>query len=214
MNPSMASPSLLVLWHPGYVMLLCATAQCRNCCNDDGFTQLIFFIYIRHSSFLLIRTLQCGEACDAMQETWSRLSDDWKDHAIGLVAQVDCSDLNEHDNEADHNAEYLNPICEEYGIDTFPTVIYGDPASPELYPHDNVDELTNYDALSTFCQATISQPTCSFQRLSYCSETQRAILQDLLTKTRGELEAMEVHVEELLQQQQDKYEQGLQSIKN
>jgi hypothetical protein len=157
---------------------------------------------------------QCGDACDAMQETWSRLSDDWKGHAVGLVAQVDCSIVNVDDENEDYYVDYMvNPICEEYGIvDTFPTVIYGDPASPELYPHDNPDDLTNYEALSAFCKATISQPTCSFDRLSYCSEPQRIILQDLLSKTRDELEAMELKVEAQLQEQQEIYDAGLQKI--
>lgn len=55
-----------------------------------------------------------------MASDWEKLAEEWKDHAVGLIAEVDCTE------------ESGKPLCEEYGVEGFPTLMYGDPSAPEV----------------------------------------------------------------------------------
>ena len=55
-----------------------------------------------------------------MAPDWEKLSEEWKDHKVGLVAEVDCTD------------EDSLALCEKYEVEGFPTLLYGDPFSPEV----------------------------------------------------------------------------------
>jgi hypothetical protein len=55
-----------------------------------------------------------------MAPDWEKLGEEWKDHAVGLIAEVDCTE------------DSGKPLCEEYGIEGFPTLMYGDPSAPEV----------------------------------------------------------------------------------
>lgn len=57
-----------------------------------------------------------------MAPAWEQLASDWKDHAIGLVAEVDCTD------------PAGQSVCEDFEVQGFPTLVYGDPRSPEVRP--------------------------------------------------------------------------------
>jgi hypothetical protein len=55
-----------------------------------------------------------------MAPDWEKLGEEWKDHAVGMIAEVDCTE------------ESGKPLCEDYGVEGFPTLMYGDPAAPEV----------------------------------------------------------------------------------
>jgi Thioredoxin len=55
-----------------------------------------------------------------MAPDWEKLAEDWKDHPIGMIAEVDCTEATG------------KPLCEDFGIEGFPTLVYGDPSSPEV----------------------------------------------------------------------------------
>ena len=55
-----------------------------------------------------------------MAPDWEKLGEEWKDHAVGMIADVDCTE------------EGGKPLCEDYGVEGFPTLMYGDPAAPEV----------------------------------------------------------------------------------
>ena len=120
-----------------------------------------------------------NEACRALDDAFAKLSADWEGHEIGLVAKVDCSDPK------------ADILCQEYGVLTLPLLLYGDADSPEFYESDDI----SYEALSAFCKENISQPPCNVRNLKNCGETERAILHDLLSKPRAELEAMEEKID-------------------
>ena len=61
-----------------------------------------------------------------MAPAWEQLAQDWQGHDIGLVAEIDCT-----------NPE-SQPVCEEFEVEGFPTLLYGDPRSPEVRFHSIV----------------------------------------------------------------------------
>lgn len=46
---------------------------------------------------------RCGH-CRSMAKDWETLSDEWKDHAVGLIAEVDCT------------ADDGLPLCEDFEV--------------------------------------------------------------------------------------------------
>jgi len=73
----------------------------------------------RPNSHLSPHDRQCGH-CKALAPDWEKLANDWKGHKVGLVAEVDCTD------------PAAEGVCAEYQIEGFPTLMYGDPNSPEV----------------------------------------------------------------------------------
>ena len=111
--------------------------------------------------------------------------------------------------EEQHGFHY-NSICHEYGIEHFPMAIWGDAESPEYY--NNRHELDNYEVLSKFAQANISKPVCTVQRLQYCNDDERKMLDELMSKSIDELEKMELDIEQKLQEPEEKYQAGVRKI--
>jgi thioredoxin-like negative regulator of GroEL len=74
--------------------------------------------------------------CHEMEEAWEKLDADWKGHAIGLIAEVNCLD------HAD--------LCDEFDIDEVPSLLYGHPSSLDKY-----DGERDYESLSAFAKKTI-----------------------------------------------------------
>jgi len=55
-----------------------------------------------------------------MAPAWEKLADDWAGHAVAMIAEVDCTDPSGQS------------LCEEHGVEGFPTLMYGDPNGPEV----------------------------------------------------------------------------------
>jgi thiol-disulfide isomerase/thioredoxin len=68
---------------------------------------------------ILISFFKCGH-CKSMAPAWEKLADEWAGHAIGMIAEVDCTEPSGQS------------LCEEYGVEGFPTLMYGDPNGPEV----------------------------------------------------------------------------------
>jgi len=133
--------------------------------------------------------------CEEIRPAWEKLTEDWKDHEIGLVGRVDCE------------SEGGNPICEEYDVTSFPAFMYGDPMSPEIYSGP-----TDYEALSAFAKEHISKPICSVTTMEYCDETTIALIKELQGKSGEELEKMEEAVMKQIETEQEKFDKQLEVI--
>jgi thiol-disulfide isomerase/thioredoxin len=53
-----------------------------------------------------------------MKPDFEKLAIEWKDHAVGLVAGIDCTEEDE--------------LCQKLDVQGFPTLVYGDPSDPEV----------------------------------------------------------------------------------
>lgn len=131
-----------------------------------------------------------------MHDAWEKLSVDWEGHEIGLVARVDCGDT---------SSEIL---CEEYSIVSFPILLVGDPNSPEFYLNSD----HSYEALSAYAEEHISHPPCNVENLQHCRKKEREILEDLMKKSREELEAMEDAVDQLVAEVENEYDTKIADI--
>lgn len=56
-----------------------------------------------------------------MAADWEQLAEEYKDHEIALVAEIDCTVDDE--------------LCEGLGVEGFPTLLYGDAEDLEVCSH-------------------------------------------------------------------------------
>jgi protein disulfide-isomerase-like protein len=130
----------------------------------------------------------CGH-CRAMADDWAKLEADWAGHAVGLVAEVDCT------------ADDGQPLCEDFEVQGFPTLVYGDPLSSESY-----DGPRDYESLSAFAKEHISTPVCSAGRIDACSEADRSVIESLQAKSDDELEEILTAVSEQVKKEEEDFE--------
>jgi hypothetical protein len=98
-----------------------------------------------------------------MKPAWDKLTKDYADHASILIADVDCT--------ADGK-----DLCEEHGVQGFPTIKYGDPSGLEDYEGGR-----GFDEMKKFAEENL-KPSCSPANIDLCD--------DAMKKKIGEFEAM------------------------
>jgi len=89
-----------------------------------------------------------------MKPAWDKLIEKYAGSATALVADVDCT--------ADGK-----PLCEEVGVEGFPTIKWGDPAALEAYEGGRT-----FEDLSTFAEANL-KPMCSPKNIDLCDEEKK-----------------------------------------
>ena len=97
----------------------------------------------------------CGH-CKAMKPAWDSLMDEFADSASVLVADVDCIGSGK-------------PLCDEMGVQGFPTVKFGDPSNLEAYKGAR-----DLESLKTFTNEL--KPACNVGTLENCDDDQKAVV--------------------------------------
>merc|ERR1712032_1024611 len=131
---------------------------------------------------------------------WDKLMEDFKDHAAVLIADVDCT------------AEG-KPLCEEVGVEGFPTIKFGDPSALEDYEGGR-----DYDDMKEFADKNLG-PRCGPKNMDLCDDEKKAQIEKLkampmdelkakIEEKQGEMEAAEKELEEMLKGLQEEYEAG------
>merc|ERR1712205_184965 len=92
----------------------------------------------------------------------------YKGHATALVADVDCT------------AEG-KPLCEEHGVEGFPTIKWGDPASLEDYEGGR-----DFSDLKEFADENL-KPLCSPANIDLCDDEKKAKIAELSAMTADQL---------------------------
>lgn len=105
-----------------------------------------------------------------MKPAWDKLMTEYAGHATALVADVDCT------------AEG-KPLCEQVGVEGFPTIKWGDPSSLEDY-----DGGRAFEELQTFAKENL-KPICSPANIDLCDDAKKAQINELLKLNADELES-------------------------
>jgi len=111
----------------------------------------------------------CGH-CKALKPAWDKLIDHFKDSKTALVADVDCTGDGK-------------PLCEEHGVQGFPTIKYGDPSSLEDYEGGR-----EYDELETFASENL-KPMCSPKNIDLCDAEKKAQIEGYQKMSAADLDA-------------------------
>jgi len=105
-----------------------------------------------------------------MKPAWDKLMKQFEGHASALVGDVDCT--------ADGK-----PLCEEHGVQGFPTIKWGDPSALEDYEGGR-----DFDDLKTFAEENL-KPMCSPKNLDLCDDAKKTEIEKYMKMSDSDLEA-------------------------
>lgn len=146
----------------------------------------------------------CGH-CKKMKPAWDKLMEQYEDSETVLVGDVDCIGSGK-------------PLCDEVGVQGFPTIKYGDPDNLEAYQGGR-----DFDALDEF--AKVLKPPCNVNTLEHCSVEDKVLIDDLSTAPleyiknlldleKQERETIEKTFEDAVNDLQDQYQKLQQKKKD
>ncbi len=146
----------------------------------------------------------CGH-CKKMKPAWDKLMEEYKDSETVLVGDVDCIGNGK-------------PLCDDVGVQGFPTIKYGDPDNLEAY-----QGARDFDALDEF--AKVLKPPCNVNTLEHCSVEDKVLIDDLSTAPleyiknlldleKQERETIEKTFEDAVKDLQDQYQKLQQKKKD
>ena len=119
------------------------------------------------SVFLKFYAPWCGH-CKAMKPDWDKLMTEYEGSETTLIAEVDCTGDGK-------------PLCEENGVQGFPTIKYGSPLSLEDYKGGR-----DGSALESFAKTL--RPFCNPLTRDNCNDEEVALLDELKEFSIDELE--------------------------
>merc|ERR1712139_237002 len=130
---------------------------------------------------------------------WDKLIKKYSGHATALVADVDCTSEGK-------------PLCEEHGVQGFPTIKWGDPSALEDYEGGR-----DFNDLKTFAEENL-KPLCSPNNLELCDADKKKQIEGYMkmdaSALEAEIEKKEAEAKEAeetfdaeVQKLQEKYEQ-------
>ncbi|KAL3771723.1 hypothetical protein ACHAWU_010034 [Discostella pseudostelligera] len=140
----------------------------------------------------------CGH-CKALKPDWDKLMADFEGSATQLVADVDCTTEGQ-------------PLCDENGVQGFPTLKWGDASDLQDYQGGR-----SYEELKKFADENL-KPICSLKSIDLCDDEKKAQIkkyQDMtveelkseVTVQEGLIEAAEKNFQDEVQKLQAAYEQ-------
>ena len=129
------------------------------------------------------------------------MAEEWDGNEIGLVAEVDCT------------SKTAKPICSAFGIESFPTLMYGDPNDMTEYEGGR-----SYEELSAFAKENLV-PVCSAKNMDLCDEGTRSKLEEyysmtlpqlnvLMVKEKQKIDKAEVEWQTKVDQLQEEYDEA------
>jgi len=131
-----------------------------------------------------------------MADDWDQLATEYKDHELVAIGQVDCT------------SDDGKPICDDFEVQGFPTLIYGDPMSADTYEEED----RSLEALQAFAKETLTQKICSMYRMENCDAERSKLIKDLQSKSNEELDKLVQTVEALVQKEQDVFDEKVEDI--
>mmetsp|Transcript_67341 Transcript_67341/g.147555 ORF Transcript_67341/g.147555 Transcript_67341/m.147555 type:complete len:239 (+) Transcript_67341:34-750(+) len=110
----------------------------------------------------------CGH-CKRLKPAWDQLMEAYAGHESILVAEVDCTSAG------------AKKLCDEEGVEGFPTLRFGDPLALEDY-----NGFRDFEALDSFTKANLC-PSCSPERMDLCDELTRKRIEEWMEMPMSEL---------------------------
>jgi len=104
-----------------------------------------------------------------MKPAWDKLMKKFKNHATILVGDADCTAGGES-------------LCQEVGVQGYPTIKYGDPSALEDYNGGR-----DFDELKKFTEEL--KPSCSPANIDLCDDAKKKEIEDLQALSADDLEA-------------------------
>merc|ERR1719230_1314688 len=98
-----------------------------------------------------------------MKPDWDKLMAEYKDSSTIIVADVDCTAAGQ-------------PLCKKAGVRGYPTILHGDPSSPESMTKYTGQR--SYSALSTFAAGL--KPLCGPTNIGGCSPGDKEFLESIM----------------------------------
>lgn len=125
-----------------------------------------------------------------MAPDWEKLSKEWDGHAVGLIAEVDCTLEGK-------------PLCDANGVKGFPTLKYGDPAGLEDYQGSRT-----YADLAKFATDNL-KPVCSVANIELCDADKKKQIEDYMKLPVDELNASIKTEEEKLEKAEEEFKEAV-----
>jgi hypothetical protein len=105
-----------------------------------------------------------------MKPAWDKLMKKYDGHATALIADVDCTSEGK-------------PLCEEHGVQGFPTIKWGDPSALEDYEGGR-----DYKDLESFAKENL-KPMCSPKNIDLCDADTKAQIEKYQKMSGADLDA-------------------------
>jgi len=133
----------------------------------------------------------CGH-CKSMKPSWDSLMEEYSSSSEVLIADVDCIGAGK-------------AICDEVGVQGFPTIKYGDPSNLEAYKGGR-----DLPTLQAFASGL--KPACNAATLESCDDDQKAIISEFLEKTDDDLENKISKYDRALKEIEDSFTQEVSEL--
>merc|ERR1719150_1488529 len=130
-----------------------------------------------------------------MKPDWDKLMAEYKDDASILIADVDCTTEGK-------------PLCEEVGVQGFPTIKHGDPNNLEDYEGGR-----DFESLKKFAKENLG-PKCGPANLDLCDAEQKEKINEFLAMSIEDLESKVKEKEDEMAQADKDFEEVLKGLQN
>lgn len=137
----------------------------------------------------------CGH-CKAMAADWEALAEEFEGDSTALIAEVDCT------------ADDTDDICEENGVQGFPTLKYGDPAGLDDYQGGR-----DFDSLVEFAKENL-KPSCSPTNIDLCDGEQKEKIESYLAMSADELSELISKVDLIVAEADQELDEGIEGLQN
>merc|ERR1719159_2053761 len=122
-----------------------------------------------------------------MKPSWDKLMEAFSDSKSVVIADVDCTAAGK-------------ALCEEVGVQGYPTIKYGDPNALEDYEGGR-----GFDELKEFADANLG-PSCGPANLDLCDEAKKQEITKLMAKSLSDIEAQVDEKTKLIAEEESKFE--------
>jgi hypothetical protein len=123
-----------------------------------------------------------------------RLAADWDGDKVGLVGEVDCT------------SNFGKLTCEILEVDSFPTLLYGDPSNMKEYEGGRT-----YESLSAFAKENLV-PRCSAANVDLCDDETKEKIKSYESMSLDKLGSLIMVEEEKINAAREEYENELKSL--